>query len=194
MAGTSSAGHFGAAPDPRRWSTSARGSTSPATSSSTPSPRSWESTASRNMQPMLGLGQKTGIDLPQEASGVMPVGRVEAADTSSRNGLPVKPSSVGIGQGASRSRRFRWRAPLARSPVAASMVRPHVTNPTDLPAGMYRQAARFTDVNTVPIDPKNWETTSPTQWRRCSARRHVSAGRDQRSRDGRENWIGSDRS
>jgi len=37
------------------------------------------------------------------------------------------------------------------------MVRPHVTNPTDLPVGIV-QASGVPDEVTVPIDPKNWET------------------------------------
>ena len=36
------------------------------------------------------------------------------------------------------------------------MVRPHVTNPTDLPPGMV-QTSGVPDEVTVPLDPKNWE-------------------------------------
>ena len=57
---------------PRRRRPRRKRSTNPATFSFTRWPKSWASTASRNTPPSLGLGQKTGIDLPQEVSGVMP--------------------------------------------------------------------------------------------------------------------------
>ena len=47
-------------------------SCNPATSTSTTSANSWESTAFRITPPNLGLGRKTGVDLPGEEPGLMP--------------------------------------------------------------------------------------------------------------------------
>ena len=104
---------------------------------------------------MLGLGQKTGIDLPQEASGVMP-----SEEWKQRNfhqkWFAGETISVGIGQGAVAVTPIQMARAFAAIASGGRMVRPHVTNPTDLPPGMV-QASNVPDEVTVPIDPKNWE-------------------------------------
>src|SRR4029077_3030785 len=65
--------------------------------------------------------------------------------------------SVGIGQGAVAATPIQMARAFAAIASGGRMVRPHVTNPTDLPAGIV-QTSGVPDEVTVPIDPKNWET------------------------------------
>jgi penicillin-binding protein 2 len=104
---------------------------------------------------MLGLGQKTGIDLPQEASGVMPSEEWKLRNFKQK-WFAGETISVGIGQGAVAATPIQMARAFAAIASGGHMVRPHVTNPTDLPAGMV-QASGVPDEVTVPIDPKNWE-------------------------------------
>jgi len=104
---------------------------------------------------MLGLGQRTGIDLPQEVSGVMP-----SEDWKIKNfkqkWFAGETISVGIGQGAIAATPIQMARAFAAIASGGKMVRPHVTNPTDLPPGMV-QASDVPDEVKVPLDPKNWE-------------------------------------
>jgi len=104
---------------------------------------------------MLGLGQKTGIDLPQEASGVMPSEEWKWR-TFKQRWFPGETISVGIGQGAIAATPIQMARAFAAIASGGRMVRPHVTNPADLPPGMV-QASDVPDEVTVPLDPKNWE-------------------------------------
>ena len=104
---------------------------------------------------MLGLGQKTGIDLPQEASGVMPSEEWKLRNFKQK-WFAGETISVGIGQGAVAATPIQMARAFAAIASGGHMVRPHVTNPTDLPPGIV-QASGVPDEVTVPIDPKNWE-------------------------------------
>ena len=104
---------------------------------------------------MLGLGQKTGIDLPQEASGVMPSEEWKMRNFKQK-WFAGETISVGIGQGAVAVTPMQMARAFAAIASGGHMVRPHVTNPTDLPPGVV-QASGVPDEVTVPIDPKNWE-------------------------------------
>jgi penicillin-binding protein 2 len=102
---------------------------------------------------MLGLGQKTGIDLPQEASGVMPSEEWKLRNFKQK-WFAGETISVGIGQGAVAVTPIQMARAFAAIATGGHMVRPHVTNPTDLPAGVV-QASDVPDQITVPLDPKN---------------------------------------
>jgi penicillin-binding protein 2 len=104
---------------------------------------------------MLGLGQKTGIDLPQEASGVMPSEEWKLRNFKQK-WFAGETISVGIGQGAVAVTPIQMARAFAAIASGGHMVRPHVTNPTELPPGMV-QASGVPDEVTVPLDPKNWE-------------------------------------
>ena len=123
------------------WSTSTRGSTSPAMCSSTRSPKSWALSALRNTQPCLGLGQKTGIDLPQEVSGVMPSEEWKLRNFKQK-WFAGETISVGIGQGAVAVTPIQMARAFAAIASGGHMVRPHVTNPTDLPPGIVAGVGR----------------------------------------------------
>jgi penicillin-binding protein 2 len=104
---------------------------------------------------MLGLGQKTGIDLPQEVSGVMPSEEWKWKNFKQK-WFAGETISVGIGQGAIAATPIQMARAFAAIATGGHMVRPHVTNPSDLPPGVV-QTSNVPDEVMIPIDPKNWE-------------------------------------
>jgi penicillin-binding protein 2 len=103
----------------------------------------------------FGLGQKTGIDLPQEVSGVMPSEEWKLRNYRQR-WFPGETISVGIGQGAVAATPIQLARAIGAIASGGRLVRPHVTNPTDLPTNVI-PAADVPDEMTVPIDPQNWQ-------------------------------------
>src|SRR5271157_696335 len=103
----------------------------------------------------LGLGQKTGIDLPQEVSGVMPSEEWKIKNFKQK-WYAGETISVGIGQGAVATTPIQMARAFGAIASGGRLVRPHVTNPTDLPPGVI-PAQSVPDEVTIPIDPKNWE-------------------------------------
>jgi penicillin-binding protein 2 len=104
---------------------------------------------------MLGLGQKTGIDLPQEVSGVMPSEEWKIRNFKQK-WFAGETISVGIGQGAVAATPIQMARAIGAIASGGRLVRPHVTDPTDLPPGLV-PASSVQDEVTIPIDPKNWE-------------------------------------
>jgi penicillin-binding protein 2 len=104
---------------------------------------------------LLGLGQKTGIDLPQEVSGVMPSEEWKWRNFKQK-WFAGETISVGIGQGAVAATPIQMARAIGAIASGGRMVRPHVTNPTDLPPGVV-PASKEQDEVAIPIDPKNWE-------------------------------------
>jgi penicillin-binding protein 2 len=103
----------------------------------------------------FGLGQKTGIDLPQEASGIMPSEEWKIR-TFKQKWIVSETISVGIGQGAVAATPVQMMRAIGAIASGGRMVRPHLTNPTDLPPGVI-PASSVPDETHIPIDPKNWE-------------------------------------
>jgi penicillin-binding protein 2 len=104
---------------------------------------------------LLGLGQKTGIDLPQEVSGVMPSEEWKIRNFKQK-WFAGETISVGIGQGAVVATPIQMARAIGAIASGGRLVRPHVTNPTDLPPGVV-PASNVPDEVTIPLDPKNWE-------------------------------------
>jgi penicillin-binding protein 2 len=102
----------------------------------------------------LGLGQKTGIDLPNEVSGVMPSEEWKIRNFKQK-WFAGETISVGIGQGAVATTPVQLMRAIGAISMGGRMVVPHVINPTDLPPGMV-EAARYTDVKSIPMDPNGW--------------------------------------
>lgn len=102
---------------------------------------------------MFGLGQKTGIDLPQEASGVMPSEEWKIRNFKEK-WFAGETISVGIGQGSVAVTPVQLARALGGIASGGLLVRPHVAFPDDLPANM--RPAADSEVH-VPLDPKNWE-------------------------------------
>jgi len=104
----------------------------------------------------FGLGQKTGIDLPQEVSGVMPSEEWKIRNFKQK-WYAGETISVGIGQGAVAATPIQLARAIGAIASGGLLVRPHVINPRDLPAGMM-PASDVPDVVRIPIDPGNWQT------------------------------------
>lgn len=103
----------------------------------------------------FGLGQKTGIDLPQEVSGVMPSEEWKIRNFKQK-WYAGETISVGIGQGAVAATPIQMARAIGGIASGGLLKRPHVAFPTDLPANVI-PAADVSDQVKVPIDPKNWE-------------------------------------
>jgi penicillin-binding protein 2 len=103
---------------------------------------------------MLGLGQKTGIDLPNEVSGVMPSEEWKIKNFKQK-WFAGETISVGIGQGAVATTPVQLMRALAGISMDGRMVVPHVADPTDLPP-RYLEANHYTDIKNVSIDPNGW--------------------------------------
>jgi len=103
---------------------------------------------------MLGLGQKTGIDLPNEVSGVMPSEEWKIRNFKQK-WFAGETISVGIGQGAIAVTPIQLTRAVAAVSMGGRMVVPHVVNPDVLPPG-YVETANYTEVKSIPIDPAGW--------------------------------------
>ena len=103
----------------------------------------------------FGLGQKTGIDLPQEASGLMPSEEWKIRNYKQK-WFAGETISVGIGQGAVAATPIQMARALGAIASGGRLVRPHVTNPSDLPPGVV-PASSAPDEIMIPLDPNNWQ-------------------------------------
>jgi penicillin-binding protein 2 len=104
---------------------------------------------------LFGLGQRTGIDLPQEVSGVMPSEEWKVRNFKQK-WYAGETISVGIGQGAVAVTPIQLARAIGAIASGGVLVRPHVTNPAELPANIIPAADAPSQVK-VPIDPANWE-------------------------------------
>jgi penicillin-binding protein 2 len=102
----------------------------------------------------LGLGQKTGIDLPNEVSGVMPSEEWKIKNFKQK-WFAGETISVGIGQGAVAITPVQLLRAISAISMGGRMVTPHVINPTDVLPG-YVEAQHYTEVKNVSIDPAGW--------------------------------------
>src|SRR5882724_4954030 len=98
----------------------------------------------------MGLGQKTGIDLPEEASGVMPSEEWKVRNFKQK-WFAGETISVGIGQGAVATTPVQLMRAIAAISMDGRMVVPHVADPTGLPSN-YLEVSHFTEVKSVPVD------------------------------------------
>jgi len=104
---------------------------------------------------MLGLGQKTGIDLPQEVSGVMPSEEWKIHNFKQK-WFAGETISVGIGQGAVAVTPMQLARAVGGIASGGMLVKPHVAFPSELPPNVI-PASSVPDKVQVPIDPKNWQ-------------------------------------
>ncbi len=104
---------------------------------------------------MFGLGQKTGIDLPQEVSGVMPSEAWKIRNFKQK-WYAGETISVGIGQGAVTTTPIQLARAVGAIASGGVLRRPHVAFPGDLPPNVI-PASTVPDEVKVPIDPQNWE-------------------------------------
>ena len=104
----------------------------------------------------FGLGQKTGIDLPQEVSGVMP-SEEWAAKAYKRKWYAGETISVSIGQGAVAATPMQLARALGGIAMGGVLRTPHVAFPNELPP-KYLEQVQYSAEKKVPLDPENWDT------------------------------------
>jgi penicillin-binding protein 2 len=107
----------------------------------------------------LGLGQKTGIDLPDEVAGVMPSEQWKLKNYHQK-WFAGETISVGIGQGAVATTPVQMARAIGGIASGGALKRPHVVFPDQLSAE-YRQAMVDSypgsgDVQ-IPFNTANWE-------------------------------------
>ena len=105
----------------------------------------------------FGLGQKTGIDLPQEVAGVMPSEEWKAK-LFKQKWFAGETISVGIGQGAVATTPVQLARALGGIASGGRLVQPHVAFPDDLPSQYVEVARRDKQVQRVDIRQQDWLT------------------------------------
>jgi penicillin-binding protein 2 len=106
----------------------------------------------------LGLGSKTGIDLPDEKSGVMPSTQWEMKNYHQRY-YPGNTISVGIGQGETQVTPLQLARALGGIASNGHLVRPHVVEPSQLPSDFHQAVLDSfpgSGAVNVPINPDTW--------------------------------------
>src|SRR5271166_993482 len=103
---------------------------------------------------ILGLGEKTGIDLPNEVSGVMPSEEWKIKNFKQK-WFAGETISVGIGQGAVALTPVQLMRAVAAISMGGKLVVPHVVDPQELPSG-YVETSHVTETKNIPIDPNGW--------------------------------------
>src|SRR5437588_1098250 len=105
---------------------------------------------------IFGLGHKTGIDLENEASGVMPSEEWKMRNFRQK-WYAGEVISVGIGQGAVATTPMQLLRAIAGVSMGGTLVRPHVIVSSDVPQGFPQfKVAADQDVSHVKIDPQAW--------------------------------------
>ncbi len=105
---------------------------------------------------MLGLGQKTGVDLPQEVSGVMPSEQWKIKNFKQK-WYAGETISVGIGQGAVATTPIQLARAIGAITSDGVLVRPHIAFPDQFPPN-FKQVALYNDKSHIQIDEVNWTT------------------------------------
>jgi penicillin-binding protein 2 len=108
----------------------------------------------------VGLGQKTGVDLPDEATGTMPSTEWKLK-TQHEKWYAGETISVGIGQGAVQVTPLQLARALGGIASGGALKRPHVVFPNELPQDMTSAIAESypgSGDRVIPITPENWET------------------------------------
>jgi penicillin-binding protein 2 len=139
----------------------------------------------------FGLGQKTGIDLPNEVSGVMPSEEWKIRNFKQK-WFAGETISVGIGQGAVAITPVQLMRAIGAISMDGRMVVPHVINPTNLPPG-YVETTHYTEVKSIPIDPDGMEHHHRCDEPGSVAGRHGSLGAHSGNRYRRQDRVGADR-
>jgi len=102
----------------------------------------------------LGLGQKTGIDLPNEVTGVMPSEEWKIRNFKQK-WFAGETISVGIGQGAVAITPVQLMRAVGAISMDGRMVVPHVINPVGLPQG-FVETTHYAEVKNIPIQASGW--------------------------------------
>ena len=104
----------------------------------------------------FGLGRRTGIDLPQEVSGVMPSEEWKIRNQKQK-WYAGETISVSIGQGAVATTPIQIARAIGAIASGGKLVRPHVVLPDELPAELRPAGMNPDEPQGVEIDQENWE-------------------------------------
>ncbi len=106
----------------------------------------------------LGLGSKTGIDLPNEVSGIIPSEEWKARNFHQK-WYAGETIPVGIGQGAVVTSPIQLAHTIGGIAMGGVLYRPHVVASDQLPEQYRKMAVSSTsDAIRIPLDPRNWIT------------------------------------
>ena len=104
----------------------------------------------------FGFGQKTGIDLPQEVSGVMPSEEWKIKNFKQK-WYAGETISVSIGQGAVAVTPIQLARAIGAIASDGRLVHPHVAFPEQFPPG-FKQVSTYTDKTEIPMNQDTWQT------------------------------------
>jgi penicillin-binding protein 2 len=107
----------------------------------------------------VGLGQRTGIDLPDEQAGIVP-SEAWKLKTQHDKWYAGETISVGIGQGATEATPMQLARTLGGIASGGVFVRPHVLMPGQIPSEVQTAVDETypgSGVARVPLTPANWE-------------------------------------
>jgi len=107
----------------------------------------------------LGISQKTGIDLPDEASGIMP-STAWKLKTQHERWYPSEAISVGIGQGAVTATPLQLARALGGIASGGVLHRPHVVLPGQVDAQLTQAVLESypgSGEKTIPLAADNWQ-------------------------------------
>ena len=113
-----------------------------------------------NYATAVGLSQKTGIDLPEEASGTMPSTAWKLKNFHEK-WYAGEVISVGIGQGAVTVTPIQLARALGGIASGGALKRPHVVFPDEVPKELEENVLATypgSGDRVIPITPANWET------------------------------------
>ena len=107
----------------------------------------------------VGLGQKTGVDLPDEQAGIVPSEEWKLK-TQHDKWYAGETISVGIGQGATEATPLQLARALSGVASGGVFARPHVLMPGQVPGAeqtAVEQTYPGSGVARIPLTPANWE-------------------------------------
>jgi penicillin-binding protein 2 len=107
----------------------------------------------------VGLGQKTGIDLPDEQAGILPSEQWKLK-TQHDKWYAGETISVGIGQGATEATPMQLARALSGIASGGVLVRPHVLMPGQISAEeqtAIQQTYPGSGAARIPLSPENWQ-------------------------------------
>jgi penicillin-binding protein 2 len=108
----------------------------------------------------VGMGMKTGIDLPDEQAGILPSEQWKLK-TQHDKWYAGETISVGIGQGATEATPLQLARALSGIASGGMLVRPHVLLPGQISPEMQtavEQSYPGSGVARIPMTPENWQT------------------------------------
>ncbi len=107
----------------------------------------------------LGIGEKTGVDLPDEATGIMP-STLWKMKSQHEKWFAGETISVGIGQGAVTVTPLQLARALSGIASGGVLRRPHVVFPDEVPSEMLdaiHESFPGSGNKTIPLSTENWQ-------------------------------------